>query len=208
MSFLAYICKLMKDKILQKAADMFLNLGFKSVTMDDIAREMGISKKTIYAHFPTKLKLVQAATFYVIDNINETISTICSRNYDPIEEIFTIKSMVHDQLKNEKSSPAYQLQKYYPKIFKQVKDKQFESVNVCIVENLKRGIEDGYYRSDINIDLITRFYYSGNMSLTNYELFPIEVYDISMLKDAFLEYHVRAVATEKGLKTLKNILKQ
>ncbi len=198
----------MKDKILQKAADMFLNLGFKSVTMDDIAREMGISKKTIYAHFPTKLKLVQAATFYVIDNINETISTICSRNYDPIEEIFTIKSMVHDQLKNEKSSPAYQLQKYYPKIFKQVKDKQFESVNVCIVENLKRGIEDGYYRSDINIDLITRFYYSGNMSLTNYELFPIEVYDISMLKDAFLEYHVRAVATEKGLKTLKNILKR
>ena len=198
----------MKDKILQKAADMFLNLGFKSVTMDDIAREMGISKKTIYAHFPTKLKLVQAATFFVIDNINETIHTICSRNHDPIEEIFTIKSVVHDQLKNEKSSPAYQLQKYYPRIFKQVKDKQFDSVSLCIVENLKRGIKDGYYRSNINIDLITRFYFSGNMSLTNYELFPIEVYDISILKDAFLEYHVRAVATEKGLKILKNILKR
>ena len=198
----------MKEKILQKAADMFLNLGFKSVTMDDIAKEMGISKKTIYAHFSTKLKLVQAATFYVIDNINETISTICSRNHDPIEEIFTIKSMVHDQLKNEKSSPAYQLQKYYPRIFKQVKDKQFDSVSHCIVENLKRGIKEGYYRNDINIDLITRFYFSGNMSLTNYELFPIEVYDISILKDAFLEYHVRAVSTEKGLKTLKNILKR
>jgi len=198
----------MKDKILQKAADMFLNLGFKSVTMDDIAKEMGISKKTIYAHFSTKLKLVQAATFFVIDNINETIHTICSRNHDPIEEIFTIKSVVHDQLKNEKSSPAYQLQKYYPRIFKQVKDKQFDSVSLCIVENLKRGIKDGYYRSDINIDLITRFYFSGNMSLTNYELFPIEVYDISILKDAFLEYHVRAVATEKGLKILKNILKR
>jgi len=198
----------MKDKILHTAADMFLNLGFKSVTMDDIAKEMGISKKTIYAHFSTKLKLVQAATFYVIDNINETISTICSRNLNPIEEIFTIKSMVHDQLKNEKSSPAYQLQKYYPRIFKQVKDKQFESVNLCIVDNLQRGITEGYYRSELNIDLITRFYFSGNMSLTNYELFPIEVYDISMLKDAFLEYHVRAVATEKGLKTLKNILKR
>ena len=197
----------MKDKILQKAADMFLNLGFKSVTMDDIAKEMGISKKTIYAHFSTKLKLVQAATFFVIDNINETIHTICSRNHDPIEEIFTIKSVVHDQLKNEKSSPAYQLQKYYPRIFKQVKDKQFDSVSLCIVDNLKRGIKDGYYRSDINIDLITRFYFSGNMSLTNYELFPIEVYDISILKDAFLEYHVRAVATEKGLKILNNILK-
>lgn len=198
----------MKEKILQKASDLFLNLGFKSVTMDDIAKEMGISKKTIYAHFSTKLKLVQAATFFVIDNINETIHTICSRNHDPIEEIFTIKSVVHDQLKNEKSSPAYQLQKYYPRIFKQVKDKQFDSVSLCIVENLKRGIKDGYYRSDINIDLITRFYFSGNMSLTNYELFPIQSYDISILKDAFLEYHVRAVATEKGLKILKNILKR
>lgn len=198
----------MKEKILQKASDLFLNLGFKSVTMDDIAKEMGISKKTIYAHFSTKLKLVQAATFFVIENINETIHTICSRNHDPIEEIFTIKSVVHDQLKNEKSSPAYQLQKYYPRIFKQVKDKQFDSVSLCIVENLKRGIKDGYYRSDINIDLITRFYFSGNMSLTNYELFPIQSYDISILKDAFLEYHVRAVATEKGLKILKNILKR
>ncbi len=157
----------MKDKILQKAADMFLNLGFKSVTMDDIAREMGISKKTIYAHFSTKLKLVQAATFYVIDNINETISAL----YVPetlilLKKFSRLKSMVHDQLKNEKSSPAYQLQKYYPRIFKQVKDKQFESVNICIVENLQRGITEGYYRSEIDIDLITRFYFSGNMSLS------------------------------------------
>ena len=198
----------MKEKILQKAADMFLNLGFKSVTMDDIAQELGMSKKTIYAHFSTKLKLVHAATFYVLDNINETICSVCSGNYDPIEEIFTIKSMVHDQLKNEKSSPAYQLQKYYPRIFKQVKDKQFDSVNVCIVENLKRGIKDGFYREDINIELISRFYFSGNMSLTNYELFPLDVYSISILKDAFLEYHIRAIATEKGLKTLLNIIKK
>ncbi len=198
----------MKEKILRKAADMFLNLGFKSVTMDDIAAELGMSKKTIYAHFSTKLKLVQAATFYVLDGINETICKVCSGNLDPIEEIFTIKSMVHDQLKNEKSSPAYQLQKYYPRIFKQVKDKQFDSVNVCIVENLKRGIKDGSYRKDIDIDLITRFYFSGNMSLTNYELFPLDVYGISTLKDAFLEYHIRAIATEKGMNTLLNILKK
>ncbi len=198
----------MKEKILEKASDMFLTFGFKSVTMDDIAAELGMSKKTIYAHFSTKLKLVQAATFYVLDNINETICTVCSGNFDPIEEIFTIKSMVHDQLKNEKSSPAYQLQKYYPKIFKQVKDKQFDSVNVCIIENLKRGIKDGYYRKDFNIDLISRFYFSGNMSLTNYELFPLDAYGISQLKDAFLEYHIRAIATEKGLNTLINILKK
>jgi AcrR family transcriptional regulator len=196
----------MKEKILEKASDMFLNLGFKSVTMDDIANELGISKKTIYAHFPTKLKLVQATTFFVLEKVHDTICTVCSANHNPIKEIFTIKSMVNDQLKNEKSSPSYQLQKYYPKIFKQLKEKQFQSLNLCVEDNLKRGIKEEYYRDDIDIDVITRFYLSGIMNLSNREFFPSETYRLPDLKDAFLEYHVRAIATEKGLKTLLNII--
>lgn len=198
----------MKEKILHKASEMFLNLGFKSVTMDDIAAELGMSKKTIYSHFSTKLKLVEATTFYVMDNVNQAICSICSGNLNPIDEVFTIKSVISNQLKNEKSSPHYQLQKYYPKIFKQLKDKQFDSVNECVVENLKRGIQEGFYRKEINIELITRFYFSGNMSLTNNEIFPLTKYSMSALKDAFLEYHIRAIATEKGLKTLINLLEK
>ena len=198
----------MKEKILRKASEMFLNLGFKSVTMDDIASELGMSKKTIYSHFPTKLKLVQATTFFVMDNVNEAICNILSADLNPIEEVFTIKSVINNQLKNEKSSPHYQLQKYYPKIFEQLNDKQFESVNECVVSNLNRGIEEGYYRKEINIDLITRFYFSGNMSLANNEIFPLNTYGMSELKDAYLEYHIRAIATERGLQTLINILKK
>jgi AcrR family transcriptional regulator len=198
----------MKDKILHKAADLFLSFGFKSITMDDIAADLGMSKKTIYSHFSTKKKLVEASTFYILERVNETICSILDANYDPIEETFTIKSMINNLLKNEKSSPSYQLQKYYPKIYKQVHEKQFEAVQSCIVENLKRGITEDYYRKDIDIDLITRLFFSGNMNLTNQELFPIDVYEISSLKNTFLEYHVRAIATEKGLNTLKNILKR
>jgi len=185
---------------------MFLTLGFKSVTMDDIAHELGMSKKTIYAHYPTKLKLVQATTFYVLNKVNETICEACSRNHNPIEELFTIKSMVKDQLKGEKSSPHYQLQKYYPRVFLQLKDKQFDLINRCISENLQRGIKDGYYRMDIDIDLITKFYLNGNMSLTDLDLFPQEKYNLSDIKESFMEYHIRAIATEKGLKILLNIL--
>ncbi len=198
----------MKEKILHKASEMFLNLGFKSVTMDDIASELGMSKKTIYSHFPTKLKLVQATSFFVLDNVNEAICSIRSNNLNPIEEVFTIKSVINNHLKNEKSSPYHQLQKYYPKIFKQLNDKQFESVNQCVVENLQRGIEQGYYRKELKLDLITRFYFSGNMSLTNKELFPLNTYGMTALKDAFLDYHIRAIATEKGLNTLLNLLEK
>jgi len=198
----------MKEKILQKASDLFLNLGFKSVTMDDIASEMGISKKTIYSHFSTKLKLVQASTFYVFDKINSGICEICSGELNPIEEIFTIKSLIMGQLKDEKSSPHYQLQKYYPRIFKSLKDKQFESVNDCVKHNLERGIDQGIYRKGIDLDIITRFYLNGNAGLLNYELFPINRFNTSQLKDTFLEYHIRAISTDKGLKILLNILKK
>ena len=198
----------MKEKILDKASDMFLNLGFKSVTMDDIAQELGMSKKTIYAHFSTKLKLVQATSFYILDKVNDTICKVCAGNHNPIEELFTIKSMIKDQLKGERSSPKYQLQKYYPKVYKQLKDKQFDLMNDCIVQNLERGIKDGIYREEINIDLIKRFYFNGSSSLSDIELYPQDTYSLSAIKDAFIEYHVRAISTEKGLKILSNILEK
>jgi hypothetical protein len=113
-----------------------------------------------------------------------------------------------EQLKNEKSSPQYQLQKYYPRIFKQIREKQFESINKCILDNLERGISQGFYRKDINMDIISRFYVNGNAGLMNYELFPVNEFNVSDLKGDFLEYHTRAIATEKGLKTLLNILKK
>ena len=196
----------MKQQILDKASDLFLSLGFKSVTMDDIAREMGISKKTIYAHYPTKNKLVHDATFHVFERINNGICQICSGDQNPIQEIFSIKSLILEQLKGEKTSPQYQLEKYYPKIFRTLKEKQFESVNSCVSENLKRGMEEGYYRKDLDIGLIMRFYFNGYVGLMNQKVFPVKQYDISSLKDSYLEYHIRAIATEKGLKTLRNIL--
>ncbi len=198
----------MKEKILEKAVDLFLSFGFKSVTMDDIANELAMSKKTIYSHFSTKLKLVKAATFYVFDQIDKGICSICSSNQNPIEELYSIKSLIMEQLKGEKTSPQYQLEKYYPKIFKKLKHKQFESIQTCVSTNLQRGIELGYYRGDLNIDFITRLYFNGLMGIQNVELFPVEKYHLSHLKDSYLEYHIRAITTDKGLKTLQNILKK
>jgi len=197
----------MKEKILKKAVDLFLNFGFKSITMDDIARDLAISKKTIYSHFSTKLKLVKASTFYVFEKVNAGICSICTIDQNPIEEIYLIKSLVMEQLKGEKSSPQYQLQKYYPKIFETLKKKQFESVNECITKNLKNGIEQGFYRKEIDIHLITRLYFNGIMGIKNVELFPVNTYSNNYLMHSYIEYHIRAIATDKGLKTLNEIIK-
>lgn len=195
-----------RDKILNTAADMFLTYGFKSVTMDDIAEAMGISKKTIYTHFSTKNKLVLATSFHVVEKINCGIEEIREKKQNPIKENFDIKHFVSHHLKGEKTSPHYQLQKYYPKAYESLKSKQFELLENCMVGNIERGIEDGFYRKEIPIDFITRIHFVGMMGIKDTELFPIEEYTHPKLMEYFLEYHLRAICTLKGIKTLEELI--
>ena len=197
----------MKEKILEKAAEMFLNLGVKSVTMDEIATGLGISKKTIYTHFSTKIKLIEATTMFVFDDISKGIKDIQDKNTNPIEEHFVIKNFALENLKHEKSSPQYQLQKYYPGIFAQIKEKQQKLMEHLLRENLIRGIREGYYRKDIPLPFICRIYFVEMMGIKDRDLFPENEFSSNELVDDQLEYHLRAIVTEKGLNTLKDFIK-
>lgn len=196
----------MKEKILEKATDMFLNLGFKSVTMDDLANEMGISKKTIYTHFENKTKLVQECTFSLFNQINTGIEFICANIKNPIEELYDIKKFVISHLKDEKSSPQYQLQKYYPKIFANLRKKQYELMQECTIKNIKRGLELGIYRENLNIEFVSRIYISGVASIKDERFFPEGNFSAKELQDYFLEYHLRGIVTPKGRKILNDII--
>ncbi|GAA3509169.1 TetR/AcrR family transcriptional regulator [Aquimarina addita] len=198
----------MKEKIIEKANNMFLNLGFKSVTMDDLASEMGISKKTIYTHFQNKTKLVEATTEHIFCTISDGIDTILEEKKEPIEELYAIKAFVMHHLKNEKTSPQYQLQKYYPKIHSALKFKQFEVMQECVIENIRRGIDKGVFRKNIDVEIISRLYFMGITGIKDQELFPVTMFPISKLMGDYLEYHVRGIATDKGLHILNNLLKE
>jgi hypothetical protein len=192
----------MKEKVLEKATEMFLTFGFKSVTMDDLANEMGISKKTIYAHFENKTKLVEESTTYLFDSISSGIDSICALNKNPIEELLVIKKFVMQHLKDEKSSPQYQLQKYYPKIYMNIRNCQFEMMQDCVVNNIKKGVEMGIYRENLNIDFVSRIYFSGVTSIKDFKLFPSDRFPIDKLQDDYLEYHLRGIITPEGRKIL------
>lgn len=192
----------MTDKILLGATDLFLNYGFKSVTMDDIANTLGISKKTIYQYFENKTKLVEASTLALFDLIAHGIDTICAEEKNPVEEIYVIKYFVIEHLKDEKSSPQYQLQKYYPSIFSTLKKKQFNLIHNCVTNNVKRGIKLGIYRNNINTDFVARLYFSAMLAIKDQDIFPNKTFSMNMLMDDFLEYHIRGISTTKGLETL------
>ncbi len=196
----------MKQKILEKATDMFLNYGFKSVTMDDIANKMGISKKTIYAHYENKTKLVVESTNNLFELISSGIDQICSMEKNPIDELYEIKKFVMMNLKNEKSSPQYQLQKYYPKVHNVLRNKHFEVMKECVVRNVEKGIALGIYRENLNIEFVARIYFSGVHSIKDQQFFPLEQFPVSKLMDNYLEYHLRGIVTPKGRKKLNKII--
>lgn len=198
--------KSLKEKILSKAAEMFLTLGVKSVTMDEIAAEMGISKKTIYAHFPTKTKLIEATAFFVFEQISAGIQEIRNDRKDPIEELFEIKDFACQHLRDEKSSPQYQLQKYYPKIYSTIREKQKLILEGLTKENLQKGIREGVYRSDLPLEFISRIYFLGIVGIKDREFFAEDEFTMNELTEMHLEYHLRAIVTSKGLKKLETLL--
>lgn len=197
---------MMRDKIINRATELFLTLGFKSVTMDDIANELGISKKTIYVHFENKTKLIEAATFTVLEDVCNGIDCISESSVNPIEELYEIKMYAMTFLKNEKTSPQFQLKKYYPQIYQRLQVKQFEKMQVSVQESIQKGVDTGLFRSNIDVDFISRMYFNGMSGIRDEHIFPQDQFSIEYLMESYLEYHLRAITTDTGLTVLKKFI--
>lgn len=186
----------MKDKIISKATELFLKIGFKSVTMDDIANEMCISKKTIYKFFCNKEILIAESTEMVHKTIHESIDTIAAKNYNAIKENFEIKKMFKEMFKSGEASPAHQLKKHYPEIYDKVMSREINECNTVFKQNIEKGIEQGLYRENLDIDIYVKFYYNLIFSIHGMTSSEKESQELEL---EALEYHTRAMATPAGI---------
>ena len=193
----------MKEKIIAKATDLFLKLGFKSVTMDDIAGEMCISKKTIYKYFCNKELLIEESTNMVHKEVHQIIDSIVAKNYNAIEENFEIRKMFKEMFKAGDTSPVFQLKKHYPEIYDTVMSREINECNIVFKQNIEKGIQQGLYRKNTPIDTYVDFYYAlifsinGNVSSERIA---------NELELQALEYHTRAMATAEGIIELEKQL--
>ena len=193
----------MKDKIVSKAKEMFLKLGFKSITMDDIACEMCISKKTIYKYFSNKEILIEESTQVVQQEIRSIIESIVAKNFNAIKENFEIRRMFKEMFKSTETSPLYQLKKHYPEIHSKVMANQIQECENCFRQNITKGIEQNLYRSDLNVETSIKFYYTLIFSINENTSSEKEAFQLEM---EALDYHTRAIATPKGIKELEKQL--
>jgi AcrR family transcriptional regulator len=193
----------MKDKIISKATELFLKLGFKSVTMDDIACEMCISKKTIYKFFCNKEVLIAESTEMVHKTIHESIDKIAAKNHNAIKENFEIKKMFKEMFKSGETSPAHQLKKHYPEIYDKVMSREINECNTVFKQNIEKGIQQGLYRENLDIDIYVKFYYNLIFSIHGMTSSEKESQELEL---EALEYHTRAMATPSGIIELEKQL--
>lgn len=193
----------MKEKIINRAKEMFLKLGFKSITMDDIACDMCISKKTIYKYFSNKELLIEESTQLVHKEVRETIDTIVAKNFNAIEENFQIRRMFKEMFKYSETSPVYQLKRHYPEVYQKVVGYQIEICEGCFRDNILKGISEGLYRENIDVENYVKFYYTLIFSISENTALEREA---NNLEHKALEYHIRAMATLAGIIELEKQL--
>lgn len=195
-----------KEQLLEIACQLLIEMGIKSTTMDDIARRAGISKKTLYKHFKDKTDLIRSGVLYVSANLNKEVYKIIQKENNPIKALYQVNDFFSRQLILKANSPQKQLQKYYPNIYKELLERQVEEIGDAIIQNLQTGISLGLYRTDINRDFAMRLYMHIMIEAGNQLYFLTEKYDEDTISRVFLEYHIRAIATPKGVSVLENIL--
>ena len=196
--------EMMKDKIINKAKEMFLRLGFKSITMDDIACEMCISKKTIYKYFSNKDILIEESIQAVHKEIRATLNKIAEENFNAIEENFEVKRMFREMFKSAESSLIYQLKKHYPEIYDKVLSMQVSVCEDCFRQNITKGIREGLYRENLDIDNYVKFYYTLIFNINENTMLEKDAHELEVKA---LEYHIRAMATLAGIIELEKHLK-
>jgi len=196
------------NEILTRTFELYEKYAIKSVTMDDIARELGISKKTLYQYVPHKNDLVEKAIKYEMMCSGAKHAEIKTMKLNSIEELFEVSKIMNERLKKHNPALLFDLRKYYPSLFKEITATKRKKAYESVLNNLKKGIDEGLYRKEINPDIIAKIYVSRLEQSYNDSIISIaEITSIKVFNEIMI-YHLHGICNEKGLKILNKKLKE
>ena len=193
-----------EQKIILQARELFMRYGIKSITMDDIARELGISKKTLYQYVRNKSDLIDQVTDQYISDEKACMAQITSEASDAIAEFVMISRHIVKILRGMRPTTMFDLKKYYRQCWQKMDEFHLGHVYQVVKKNIERGIEQGLYRSNVNADIIAKLYVGKTMFLADDEMFPMREYDRDQLFIEYVDYHLRGILSDVGLKTLNS----
>jgi AcrR family transcriptional regulator len=195
-----------KERILDTALKMFRTYGMKSVTMFDIARDCGISKKTVYEHFTDKQALVKESMQFMLDAQLETYRMCQQSAQNAIEELVIGLKNIEWLAKTVNPVMLYEVEKYHPETWKAVQAFRRDGVLQNIKENLRRGIAEGLYRSDLKADIVARMRQLQLESAFDPTQYPADQYSLHEVMYQVSAHYILGIATLKGHKLVNQYL--
>ncbi|MFV0591201.1 MAG: TetR/AcrR family transcriptional regulator [Draconibacterium sp.] len=196
-----------RQEIIQHAAALFLQYGIKSVSMDDLARELGMSKRTLYLYVKDKYDVVKSVLAHKLKLFTDLLAVFHDQNANAIEQFRNYSDDIEKNFPKINPSMHYDLRKFYPALLDENTKTVEEQVQAAIIANLKQGMREGFYQPDIDPEVISvlqiiyqNFLFERSNKLTdNYLLIDKHVVE------QVYKYHFRGICTTKGIEELKRV---
>lgn len=194
----------MKSRILEKGTQLFFRYGVKSVTMDTIAADLGISKKTIYQHFPDKESMVLEVVQAFIEQDSLKWDELDRMYSNVIEKMFKSFEMVKDMLTRMNPRLLFEIQKYFPKAYQLFTEHGEKCIHKNLIADFKKGAQFGYFRNDIDFELLARLRMAEVDLAFNPDFYPNNKLSLYETQLTMMDIFMRGILTEKGLTLYKS----
>lgn len=197
-----------QEQILNATAQLYSKYGIKSVTMDDISRHLGISKKTLYQFVKDKNDLVEKVIMSEDSKLKKEFDKISDKNKNAIDELLEVHVFVNGIFKNYNPAKEYDLQKYHPEIYKKVYETRRHNMYKATLENIKKGQLQGVYRKDLDAAIIAKLHVFRVENIIEYDMFEVSEIISDHFCNEVMRYHINGMASEEGKKYFNEQLRK
>lgn len=197
-----------KDRIKQKADELFRRYGIKSVTMDEIASQLGVSKKTIYQSFSDKNELVDAVIVDILNYNMQCCQKDKAKAHNAIEEVYLAMEMLQAMFENMNPSILFDIERNHPVTYEKFRKHKYNYLFQVVKDNIERGKKEELYRPEINSDVVAKIRLETMMLPFNEDLFPKSKYSLVFLEQQLIEYYLFGLVSLKGYKLISKYQKE
>ena len=197
----------MEERILSKARELFFSYGIRSVTMDDIAKEMGVSKKTIYQFYTDKNQIVEKVISELVAGHACKLDSFSKEAENAVQEVLLQTQAIIEIFQTVKPGVFFELQKYFPDTGRLVEGHKSECVLQRIIINLERGIKEELYRPGLDIETISHIRLIQLNSVLNLQDFPADKFNYKSILNQLTELYLYGITNIKGQEQISLLYK-
>jgi AcrR family transcriptional regulator len=197
-----------KERILNSALSLYSKYGLKSVTMDDLCRELGISKKTLYQIVVDKNDLISLVLDYERELQQSSMEKLFRSGLNAIDELIHVNRHIHTNQVIHSPTFYFDLKKYYPFFYNDWLEFKRKRMYDMIIRNLEKGISEGLYRKDMDVRVIAKLHMARTEMLHVSDIVNDEEFSTTSFVDEVFQYHIHGICNEAGLAYFKNKMKE